>query len=509
MSVTRDQELAATIARLRLLGAETQGVEVRAAEKGLGSSVWETVSAFANTSGGTLILGLDEHAGFTPVKGFEASKRQQSLLDGLGEGAGQKVSPIPRVRAGIFPFEGERLVVVEVFPVNYETSESPGPCYVMSKGKENGSFKRVGDQDRLLTRNEIFAISSKWIEQRYDAKAIEAVTLADLDRGWIGQAIERIEASGSRMLTGVDTEEQVLRRMGVMDRDGKVTVAGYLTFGQYPQQELPQLVIDVTVHPGLKKSVDAQTRFLDRQVCDGPIPLMIDDALKRIMLNLKVRREVKGVEGLDVPEIPVEVLREAVTNAVMHRDYSEHSTGTPVSVDVYPDRIEVFNPGSLWGGITPANIFEGRKAERNQTLSRLLRGVPVPGGQGSIAEAQGSGVPRILQALESAGLRRPTFVERDAAVLLTIFRQESRTIDAQEVKGVGLDVLDRLVESVPISARELAAALGVNVTSLRPHLREMVDQGLIEATAPATSRLRAYVLTEKGRAVRDSRLSTD
>ncbi|MDO4791367.1 MAG: ATP-binding protein [Buchananella hordeovulneris] len=505
MNDTQDQELAATIARLRLLGAEPQRVEVKAAEKGLGSSVWESVSAFANTAGGTLILGLDESVGFAPVKGFQASKRLQSLHSGLAEGEGQKVSPIPLVRADIFPFEGESLVVAEVSPLNYETSESPGPCYVMSKGKENGSFKRVGNQDRLLTRNEIFAVSSKWTEQRYDSKPVAAATVDDLDRRSIRQSIERIETSGSRMLFGAETEEQVLRRMGVLDRDGKVTTAGYLTFGQYPQQEFPQLVIDVTVHPGVRKSMDAQTRFLDRQVCDGPIPFMIDDALKRILLNLKVRREMKGAEGLDVPEIPVEVLREAVTNAVMHRDYSEYSTGTPVSVDLYPDRIEIFNPGSLWGGITPSNIFDGRKAERNQTLSRLLRGVPMPGGQGSMVEAQGSGVPRILQALEQAGLRRPTFVERDAAVLLTIFRQESRTADLQEVKSVWLEMLGELEELVPISARELAATLGANLTSLRPHLREMVDQGLIEATAPATSKLRAYVLTAKGRAVRDSR----
>src|SRR5699024_2074094 len=136
--------------------------------------------------------------------------------------------------------------------------------------------------------------------------------------------------------------------------------------------------VDVAVHPGTEKSLDPTVRFLDRLVCDGPLPVAIGDAVSAVRRNLRSRRVVDGAAGTDVPEIPTEVLREAITNAAMHRDYSTFARGQQVAVDIYRDRIEIVSPGGFWGARTKDNVADGYSTARNENLVRLLTWVPMP-----------------------------------------------------------------------------------------------------------------------------------
>lgn len=90
--------------------------------------------------------------------------------------------------------------------------------------------------------------------------------------------------------------------------------------------------------------------MLDRRVIEGPIPVMVEDLVRAALQNLQTRRVTRGTGAADEPEIPEVAIREAVTNALTHRDYSAWALGEQVRVEMLPDRVEIWSPGGIWGG---------------------------------------------------------------------------------------------------------------------------------------------------------------
>lgn len=418
-----DDELQLLIKRVRTQKSDDARVEVKAAGGGMPPSLWESVSAFANTDGGTVILGLAEEHGFEPVPGFDSQRIIDAVEAGLSsDGTNRpKVTPVPEFNLDHGVVDDAPVAILEIEALN-PSLHAQGPCYVTSKGPENGSFKRVSDKDKKLSRYEIYVIRSKWATPHIDREPVEGMGIDELNKNLVESLFARAEQLGSRVLDGAHTTDERLRRLSVLTNDHNITLAGALTLGAFPQQYYPQLVIDVSVHPANQKSQTDQLRFLDRQVCDGPIPAAVSDAVRRVLLNLKHARVVEGSGGRDVPEVPEEVLREAMTNAVMHRDYSDAVRGQQVAVDVYPERVEVINPGGLWGDRTIENLDDGRSTSRNPILANLLRWTPREGSHGAVAENQGSGIQRMNAAMRDRGLLAPTYDVDIGWVKVTLHR---------------------------------------------------------------------------------------
>ena len=257
-----------------------------------------------------------------------------------------------------------------------------------------------------------------------------------------------------------------MERLHVLDGAGLPTLAGALALGRYPQQFFPQLFIDVAVHPSPEKSV-SETRFVDRAHCDGPLPLAVEDAIKAVMRNLRTRSVEVGSTMVDEPEIPEIALREAIVNAVMHRDYSPQVQGRQVQVDVYPDRVEVNSPGGLWSDRTVDNIDENRSVSRNPSLANLLSNLPTPSGSMRVAENQGSGIQRMRKGMERYGLPQPQFDARIGEFTVTLYR----------FGILNPEVSQWLASVAPGSTRQEQIALaiaqglgGVSVKELREHI---------------------------------------
>ncbi|WP_366180241.1 ATP-binding protein [Actinomyces timonensis] len=410
--MVRDDPLQAQIDRLRRLRTDDEWIEVKAAVGGLPKSIWETVSAFANTAGGLIVLGLDEANGFSPADGFDLGMVANQLRAGLTEapGTSPKVSPVPTFDIKHDEVDGSPVLTVSIQPL-LPAPRSQMPCYVVARGLQNGSFKRVGDADQRLTPYETYLLNSRFSDDLTDREPVRGAELTDLSVDLVDRTIARLRSTGSRALGGLSPDDRVgaLKRINAATADGRPTLAGYLALGIYPQQELPQVVIDVTVHPGIVKSQDPATRFLDRRMCDGPLPTAIQDAVATVMRNLGTARVVDGARGQDLPEIPEEVVRETIANAAMHRDYSTYVRGQQVAVDVYPDRVEVSNPGGFYGDRTKDNVAEGYSTSRNPSLVKLLQVVPMPDGVSTVCENQGSGVALMVDTMRKRGLPAPDY----------------------------------------------------------------------------------------------------
>lgn len=498
-----DSDWREEVERARRLGTDDARVEIKASSRKLPKTVWETVSAFANGEGGLIILGLDEQKRFEAAPGFDAKRVRDEFLSGVDKRHGSvhaKVSPVPSCDVDIDEIDGASIVRIRVEPLNASLGEI-GPCYVTAQGIGRGSYIRLGDADRHLTAYEVYTMQNSHRRDYTDREPVEATNVDSLDSASVRRTLDRVRSSRSNALAGVreDDVTEALTRLNVLDNEGRATLAGYLALGQYPQQRFPQLTIDVTAHPRSNKSASSAVRFLDRQVCDGPIPVAIRDAVHAVMRNLTTARTVNGVRGEDVPEIPEEVVREAITNAVTHRDYSAFVLGQQVSVDIYPDRIDISNPGGFWGDRSKENVGEGRSDSRNAALSRLLTDVPLPDSSDTVGENQGSGVPRMINAMRESGLPEPDYsASTTARVTVSLARhvresEELRQCEGLPLKGVKGEVFRALDLRDARSIRELEDMTGRPAASLRPALRTLVDEGLVKATAPPQSRNRKYL----------------
>jgi len=394
------------IAQARRLGADHVNLEVKAAGGGLPKSTAETLSAFANGTGGTLVLGLSEQDGFATAAGFDAAR----ISDSLAGMCADKLEPPVRAPLNVEEFEGNLIIRLDV----PELDPALKPCFVRDRGAYQGSFIRGGDGDRRLSSYEVTQLLSNRSQPTDDGAPVMNASLQDFAPELVGPLLERVRIRNRRAFAGLEDSE-VLTRLGAARRTEaglRPTLAGLLCLATYPQQHFPQLFISFVALPGstFGDALPDGRRFLDNQSIDGPIPFMVQDAVAAVERNMRRASVVAGLGRSDRYDYPIEVIRELVVNAVMHRDYSSGALGTQVQIELYPDRLVVKSPGGLYGGVDASQLgTEDVSSSRNAWLAKLLAEVPMgPGGE-VVCENRGSGIPAVLRSLRDAGMSPPEF----------------------------------------------------------------------------------------------------
>ncbi|MCK2245330.1 MULTISPECIES: ATP-binding protein [unclassified Crossiella] len=411
-----DEELAEIVANLRVLGSDVAGVEAKKAAGGLPRSVRETLSAFANTRGGTVILGLDEQSGFTATGLSDAAKMSADLADLCATGLEPPLRPL----IGIHRFEGAQLLVAEIPELSLESK----PCYYRGAGITQGSYLRLGDGDYRMSSYEVQLLLANRGQPRHDEEPVPGTSLADFDPALVAELVSRLRTRRPYAYGELD-DAAVLRRIRTLVPDGNgadvASLGGLLALGRYPQEHFPQLMITFVHYPTVDGAdLDTGERFVDNVVAEGPIPVMVRDTLLALRKNMARRSVVRDAGRADVWEYPEAALREAVVNALVHRDLSNESRGTQVQVEMYPDRLVVRNPGGLFGPVSEDRLGEeGVSSTRNATLLRILEDVPIPGSNRAICENRGSGIRTMLSALRSAQLGAPEFRNRVSTFTVT------------------------------------------------------------------------------------------
>ena len=157
----------------RKLGGDTERVEVKSAAGEVPKSLAETLSSFSNTSGGTVVLGLSEKAGFKPAAGFDA----RAVADGLAQMCGEKLEPPVRASIDVVEFEGAPVVVATI----PELPASLKPCYVKARGLYQGTYVRVGDGDRRVSPYEVDRLLEGRHEAQNDRAVVSESTASDFD----------------------------------------------------------------------------------------------------------------------------------------------------------------------------------------------------------------------------------------------------------------------------------------------------------------------------------------
>jgi len=474
---------------MRRVGAEPELVEVKSGAGGFPQSARETLVAFANSEGGTLLIGVDELSGYTVVELDDAGGYRDRLV-GLARDA---ITPPLSITTEIVEVEGALVIAAHVPPLSADQK----PAYVTSKGVVGGSYVRSGDGDRPVSQTELALIVANRTQPLYDREPITGTTTDDLDRASLLRSLERVRSS-SRRLRDLD-EVELLYRVNILaePRAGApLTLAGLLTFGQLPQQYFPQLMVTVVVHPA---EPTGGTRFLDNAAVRGPIPDLVVQSLAVVRRNIAARAQMGDLGRRDILEIPTEAVREAIVNAVMHRDYSPATRGTQVTVDLFADRLEIRSPGGLYG-LSADDLGEvGATSSRNAVLANLLADTYLPGSDELVAENRASGIPTMMRQAQTHGLPLPKFRSTVTGFTVTMARSELLNPDVRRwIHALRADlptptheVALAMLRGGPVT-NEMLRRWGADRITAGRVLRDLVDQGL--AVMEGGRRWARYVL---------------
>ncbi|OGQ77970.1 MAG: transcriptional regulator [Deltaproteobacteria bacterium RIFCSPLOWO2_12_FULL_60_19] len=339
-------------------------------KESLSSSLARELAAFANSAGGKILLGVRNDG---TVVGMRDTNDLRAQIQDIARNCDPPVNVLVEAVGNVLA------VVVR------ESESKPVQC-------RDGFFWRQGASTQKLSRDEIRDFFRSEGAIRFDLTVYPKFRYPeDFDRAkfdaWIHES--RITRRGRI--------EDVLVNIEAAERSGGKLIfrnAGVLFFAKNVRHFFPHAYITCLLARGTDK-----THILDRKDFDGGIVADIEEALRFIERNTRVAYRIERLRREEIPEYPLAALREAVTNAVMHRDW--FNEGANVFVEIYTDRIEVSNPGGLPKGMLPSDLGH-KSVRRNPLIADLLHRI-------EFIEKAGTGIKRMREEAKKCGSPEPKF----------------------------------------------------------------------------------------------------
>ncbi|WP_084467092.1 ATP-binding protein [Nocardia arthritidis] len=478
-------ELEALLDDCRGLGGDHSTCEVKKSQRGLPQTIWESISALSNAQGGWIILGVDEKKDFQIV-GVENPAQIESQLAAVCS----DMEPPIRTEISTVLIDGKAVISSYIPPLPRDQR----PCYKRSLGPYSGSRIRVADGDRKFTDYEVSVLLSNRTELRHDLTPISAASISDLNPEILSSFLRRVRDTKGEIFRKVDDERALIMLNVLANKDGRIvpTLAGLLAFGEYPQSYEPQLDLTFVAYPTSEPGVlgSVGERFTENRAIDGPIPVMVSECIYVLKRNMKRRSIVTGIYRVDEWEYPEEVLREALVNALVHRDYSEHARGMQVQVEMYPDRLVIRNPGGLYGPVSVNALGTSTvSSSRNKALLKILEDTPYGDGH-MVCENRGSGITRMRMALTEAGMEPPRFLDDIASFTAefpnhTLLDEEAlnwlQSLDNRPLTRSQMTALVIMRNGATMTNSAYRMATGIQDSrAASRELKELVDRKLIE-----------------------------
>lgn len=359
------------------------------------------------------VFGLDEKSGFAKVGVYDG----QDLLKKVVEYC-EQMTPVVRPVLTVCKEDGKLFVSAEIPPVDIDLR----PCFKTARGRLQGSYVRVGEADKPMTEYEVYSYEAFRKKTRDDLRETEGAILSSLDTTKVDNFVG-LKLNERPNLTFLDKKQQY--EFTGITRNGKVTMMALLLFGMYPQAYYPQLSIIATAVPGTEMGcLDSDgKRFIDSKRIEGTLPEMLDGAIAFVRTNMKTGTRINPVIGerADYPQYPLVAVREAVLNALVHRDYSLHTQDMPIQLVLYEDRLEIINSGDLYGRLTIDPLGHVQGDTRNPSL---VTGMETLGK----TENRYSGIPTIRYAMQTLSLPAPVFLNMNGFFNVTPYNSSSSPV---------------------------------------------------------------------------------
>jgi ATP-dependent DNA helicase RecG len=424
------------------------------------TGVLRSIIAFANTAGGTLLIGVEDKS--RHVRGVREPLAMEERLANL---VSDNIVPRLVPELEILPWRRTHVIALQVFP------SAVRPHYLRATGIEHGAYVRVGSTNRRADSEMIAELKRYALGESFDEQPLPELDSEALDF--------RVASELFAPLRRLKPHDQETLKLITRHQGRKVpTVGGLLLFGKDRERYFPDSWIQAGRFQGKDRS-----RIVDHVEIRTHLPLAVEQAIAFIRKHDMHGAEIGPVRRTERWGLPPTAVREAVINAVVHADYAQR--GAPIRIAIFDDRLEVENPGLLPFGLTLEDLRHGISKLRNRVLGRIFHLL-------GLIEQWGSGIERMTTACRDAGLDVPRLEEIGAHFRVTLY---SRPKYKPRVDGVEKAILDALAGGKGLSTQEIAAKIKRSTRATRARLLALVARGLVAevGTSPQDPR-RKYFL---------------
>lgn len=419
----------------------------------------ESLVAFANADGGTIVVGLSENN----IEGVDSGPGH---LNKLMQTAINFTQPMVIVESRLYDCvrqngKLDHLLIIEIPP--------GGAVYATN---EDEVFLRIGDSNRKLNFIQRRELLYNKPQSNYEAEKIDA-TIADVHQSLLEEYVRVLEAPDSQRL---------LEARGLASK-GNLTVAGLLLFGEHPEQKLPAARVRISRFSGTNRESGSRQNLVGDKSIEGPIPLLLDKARLQIR-EWQPKRSALGSSGKfeDVGIIPEDAWLEGLVNAVVHRSYSIY--GDYIHVNIYDDRITIESPGRFPGLNDLTNPLGIARFARNPRIARVCTDL-------RITQELGEGIQRIYDEMRKAGLSDPIYNQTPGSVRLTLSGEVVVRRLVEQLPVPQQHILALIRESTRLSTGEIVQLTGLARPTVIRHLNMLLTGGFIEWNGKSTKDPRA------------------
>lgn len=406
----------------------------------------KTICAFANASGGRILIGIDNEKN---VVGLSSMNDKMSDVQNI-------VHTIePRLTVSYTSYKDVMVITV--------------PEGLNKPYSYRGRFyRREGANSQQLSRDEILEIFRKEGRIQFDETPNPDFKFDnDFDSETFSHFLNQ-----ANIHTNLETKD-LLDNLELL-KDGQIKNAGILLFCRKPTRFFGAATIRCAFFQG-----KTNTKILDSKEFSADIVSNYENAVRYLLGNLRTRFEIIDAgPRKEILELPEPALREAILNAIAHRDYLQ--TGASITVYIFSDRVEITNPGGLTGGMTP-DMLGKRSIARNNLLFGLMHRM-------ALVEKIGSGINRIRDAMDESNLLPPTFDIDDNWFSIIFHRYDLQKVEKSSAKSSvksSVKILDLIKENQFVSAHEISKKLGISLRTVEKHLSNLKKKGKLRRIGPA------------------------
>jgi len=409
----------------------------------------EDIVAFSNTRGGVILLGVRDDQ---TVGGETLTSDMKARINSVARNCN------PPVQVKIKQIQ--EVVLIEV----PQGEEKPYSC-------GSGYFRRLDGTTQKMTNHELRIMFQENEIVPFEDKIHKSATWDNISKEKIRNFLKEADISMRKIVP-----RDILTSLNIADGDG-ITNAGVLFFAKDPRRFIVQAQMTLIAFKGLDR-----VHIYDRQDVQDDLLTQFNAAVFFLMKHLNRRSEIIGVNRKDIYELPFEALREAIANAIIHRDYSVR--GTSLMVEVYDDRVEIVNPG-----VFPQHRkkeFGKISVRRNEHIADLFFRMDK-------VERAGTGIRRMKEAMAAAEL--PPLKIRQTGFYTIVFKRAVERVGEKVVEKVGVRVvekltanrgkiIDHMMENKTISAKELSELVGISQRKIEENISWLKEKGLIKRIGP-------------------------
>ena len=464
------EELLEKLKLIQKFKCETPTLEIKSAEQGCPKHLYDTLSGFSNQDdGGIIIFGVDEKQNFKEVGVYDPQDIQKKINEQC-----LQMEPVIRPQITVVEKNDKYFVSAEIPAADI----SDRPVFYRGRGRVKGSFVRVGDSDEPMTEYEVYSYEAYRKKYQDDVRVIERASWASLDQERLADYIRLLKKGKPRLAALPDNE--IYELMSIKKGDA-VTLSSVLNFSPYPQAYFPQLCIIAIVVPGkeIGETGDLGERFLDNQRIEGNISEMLESAIQFVSRNMRTKTIINPITGKreDRTDYPITAIREAILNALVHRDYSIHTEGMPIQLIMFEDRIEIRNPGGIYGRIRIDQLGKVQPDTRTPVIASVLEVL-------KITENRYSGIPTIRKAMQEYNLSQPEFLDERGSFAIKMYKfvEENKGAEVEAVENSELILYCK----TPRTRKEICDYLGLSSVTyaIQTYVMPLVETGLIKMSIP-------------------------